>query len=445
MSVNTNRNISALVHGTVLTMDGEWTCHDDGMVLADGDTISAVGPYSAEPLKDIPAEQILDVRGCIVIPGLINTHTHIGMSLFRGLADDTADRLRRIIFPLEKEFVTPELVYLASLHSLAEMILGGTTCFADMYFFQNMTAKAVGESGIRAVVGQAVSRDPAPDAPSADHAFDLIRQLALSLKGNPRLRAGIAPHAPYSLTREELEECSRLSEELELPLMSHLAEMPFEEGWVKEHHNMRPVQYYHSCGMLNSRSTMAHCIFAGEEDQKLLVQSKTGIAHNPSANSKSGKGIAPAYDLLMKGGRVGLGTDGPMSGNTLDLVHQLNIAAKMQKLIKRDPTVMNPRQTLRCATMGGAEALHMEHEIGSLEPGKKADITVFSTASPAMYPLYDPYAALVYAAAPSDVYAVIVGGRLLMEDRKLLSLDDREIRKTSAEMVEHIRREMTGK
>jgi 5-methylthioadenosine/S-adenosylhomocysteine deaminase len=431
----------AIINGTILTMDRQWTVHDRGMIIIEGDTISEIGPYCPDRLETlrIPLDTCIDARGGIVIPGLVNTHTHIGMSLFRSLADDRPNRLLEVIFPLERSQVNPKLVHIASLHSLAEMIGGGTTCFADMYYHAKETALAARQSGIRGIVGQAVASKGGPDAKDFPEAVQLVGNLQELLQDDRLLAPAIAPHAPYSLSESELEYCAAFSETHNMAILSHLAEMPFEESYVQEHYGVRPIAFYDRCGLLGPRSTMAHCIFASPDECKLLIDTHTGIAHNPSANSKSGKGIAPAHALYQAGARIGLGTDGPMSGNTMDMIHQLGITAKMQKVLLKDPTVMTPRQVLRCATIGGAEALHLERITGSIEIGKRADIVVVGTDSPAMFPVYDPYAALVYSACPTDVMLTMVDGKVLMRDRELMTIDARSIRKEAQGIVDSIR------
>ena len=432
----------AIINGLVLTMDRKWTEFKRGMVVIEGETITEIGSYDSDYLDqlNIPQSGRIDAKGGIIIPGLVNTHTHIGMSLFRSLADDRANRLKEVIFPLERSEVTSNFVYISSLHSLTEMILGGTTCFADMYYFSSETARSARESGIRGIIGQAVAGNGGPDAPDFSHAMELVEQLQESVAEEKLLQPAIAPHAPYSLSEHELIQCATLSETHGLTILSHLAEMPFEESYVVDRHGVRPIPFYNRCGLLSRRSTMAHCIFASPEDRKLLIETQTGIAHNPSANSKSGKGIAPAFEFYVEGARIGLGTDGPMSGNTMDLIHHLGITSKLQKVRLKNATVMTPRQVLRCATIGGAEALHMEKITGSLEVGKRADIAVIGTENPSLFPIYDPYAAIVYSASPSDVILTMVDGKVLMRNRKLTTLDDRLIRKESYVFVNSIRK-----
>ncbi len=432
---------NAVVNGTVLTMDGSLSVHAPGMVLFQGNRITYTGPWERKIADKLGPEAVIDAKGGIILPGFINTHTHAGMSFFRTLADDKADRLRKFIFPLEKEFVTPKLVYWATLHTISEMLLGGTTTFADMYFFEEMSAEAALYSGIRAVTGESVTSFPSPDASGFDRGMERTEELAEYLKDSERVTAAVAPHAPYSLDRGDLEKTAEFSETRGIPVLSHLAEMPFEEEYTLEKYGMRPVPYYDSCGLLTGRSLMAHCIFADESDRKLILERNTGVSHNPSANAKSGKGIAPAFEFFSEGLRAGLGTDGPMSGNTMDMINILGITSKLQKIRFKDPSVMNPVQVLQMATAGGARALHMEKTTGSLEPGKYADITVISVRSPSMFPVYDPYSAVVYCASPSDVDTVIADGKVLVKDGKLTAIDTEAVREASSSFISKIRKE----
>lgn len=417
----------AIIHGTILTMDASRRLIDDGIILISNGLLIAVEQFNPALLTAAKPAEIIDASGKIIIPGLINTHTHIGMSLFRTLGDDMPQRLQKFIFPLEKHFVTPELVYQASRHCLTEMISGGTTTIADMYYFQAMTARAVDESGIRGVLAQALSSAPVPDAQTFTDGAARLTELSAEYSDHSRIIPAAGPHAPYSLTTAELRETVRLAQELDIPIQSHLAEMPFEEELIVKQTGLRPIPYYDSLGMLSRRATMAHCIFANDEDRALMIKRETGIAHNPSANSKSGKGTAPAYEFYREGARIGLGTDGPMSGNRMDIVSQLNIAAKMQKIRLGDPTVMKPAEVLAMATIGGAEALHLEQHIGSLEKGKQADIVIVSTDSPSMFPIYDPYAALVYCAGSDNIESVLAAGKFMLKKRELKTLDREEI------------------
>lgn len=426
--------------GTVLSMDAQRRVYDPGMVIIEDEFITYAGPAKKQSFEGY---SLIDGSDHIIIPGLINTHTHLGMSLFRTLGDDKANRLRDFIFPLERKMVSPGLVYWASVHSLSEMVLGGTTTCADMYYFSSQSARAADKIGMRAIIGQSVTTQPAADAGSIREAIERVEDLASYYKEHPLITAAIAPHAPYTLSREDARECAAYAERLNLPILSHLAEMPFERDYTVEHFGMKPVEYYQSVGLLGNGSVMAHCIHVDESEISLLKASDTGIAHNPSANSKSGKGTAPAYLMFNQDLRIGLGTDGPMSVNSLDLVSQLNITAKLQKLLHHDPVIMGAQDVLFMATMGGARALHLEQQIGSLEAGKYADITMISTQSPRLFPVFDPYSAVVYSAAASDVSTVFVHGRCLLDKGRLTRVDTDEIRTAAAEYTRRIRLEFS--
>lgn len=429
-----------IVGGTILTMDDQFTIYEDGLLIINGTKIEYVGkndallvPQGTEP------SNIVDGRKHIIIPGLINTHTHIGMSLFRSLADDKANRLKDVIFPLEQSTLEEKLVYWASMHSISEMIQGGTTCFADMYYFSQSTAKAAKEAHIRALIGESVTSSKAPDAQVPTGAFDILKDLIHEYTHHPLITPSIAPHAPYSLTQIDHKKVAVFAHEYNIPILSHLSEMPFEEEYTLEKFGAKPVPFYASMGLLDQKSTMAHLIFADKEDRAILINQECGIAHNVSANSKSGKGIAPAFEFYQEHARIGLGTDGPMSGNTIDIISQMHVVAKMQKLQHKNPTIMKSEEILAMATIGGAKALHKEKEIGSLEKGKYADITIISTERPNMYPIYNYYAAVVYSAIASDVESVFIHGKCVMKNKALLYIDGSSVRNAAAHYVEKIR------
>ncbi|PIE33806.1 amidohydrolase [candidate division KSB3 bacterium] len=384
--------------------------------------------------------RLIDAQGGIIMPGFINTHTHIGMTLFRTLADDRADRLRKVLIPLEMKYVTPELVFLASQHCLVEMIQGGTTTLADMYYFEEKTALACEQAGIRAILAETAMHASTPDCRSVSETLQrtdiLLEQFSDS--ESDLITIGIAPHAPYTLEKQELCNIAECADKRNIPVMSHLAEMNYETTYVHERFGMSPVEYYDECGLLNDRFLAAHCLLASHSDLDLLAERGCGIAHNMVANIKSGKGVAPVPQMLERGMRVGLGTDGPMSGNTMDMIHQLGYVSKLQKAMHKDPLIMPPQTVVDMATIGGAQALHMEKKIGSLEAGKRADIIIISTDAPSMYPIYDVYSALVYCASPRDVQTVLVDGRILMENRHLKTLDAPEIREKCTKYIDII-------
>ncbi|HRE79579.1 MAG TPA: amidohydrolase [Opitutaceae bacterium] len=412
----------------VVTMDDRRTVHPQGVVAIRGSQILAVG--GAEITAEYTASKHIDARGGIVMPGMINTHTHVSMTVFRGLGDDVPDRLRRFIFPLEKTFVDRDVVYWGGLHGMAEMIAGGVTTFANMYYFEDEIARATRQAGMRAILGQTIINFPAPDAPEPYGGLDLAKKFILAHRGDPLITAAFSPHSPYTVDEEHLRAVANAAEELEAPVLIHLAEMMSEEiNYLRQKYQQTPVEYLKSVGLLNRRLIAAHCIFVNDTDIALLKENDVGIAHAMVANLKSAKGVAPALKMYNQGLRIGLATDGPMSGNTLDIIGQLGYVAKIHKLDNKDRNVMPALHVVDMATRGGARALHLEDKVGSLEPGKLADLIIIDTEGAHMIPLYDVYSSLVYAATPADVRTTIIHGRIVMEDRKILSLDVPEIKK----------------
>ncbi len=405
----------------VITMNAAREVIDDGAVVIRGEKILAVGPAAIAAAYSAP--RTIDARGGIVMPGMVNTHTHIPMTVFRGLGDDVPDRLRRFIFPLEKSFVTREVVAGGALLGLLEMIEGGVTTFANMYYFEDEVARATKQAGLRAVLGQTILNFPAPDSPEPYGGLALAKKFIAEHRGDPLITPAFAPHAPYTVDAVHLRLIAEASAALDAPVMIHLAEMTEEMTSLRKDHNMTPVEYLDSLGLLNRRLLAAHCIFVTDSDIALLKARDAGVAHAMVANIKSAKGVAPALKMFNDGLRVGLATDGPMSGNTLDIVGQLGYVAKVHKLDRKDRNVMPAAAVVEMATLGGARALHLEDKIGSLEPGKLADLVIVDTDSTAMLPLYDVYSALVYAASPRDIRTTIVHGRILMEDRVVKTLD----------------------
>ncbi len=416
----------AITGGHVLSMDGERGDFSPGAILVEDGAISAVGP--AAIADAVEAQRWIDATGCIVMPGMINSHTHIAMSLFRGLGDDEPDRLRRFIWPLEAKVVDSGSVHDGAMLGCLEMALGGVTCFADMYFFAEQVAAAAETVGLRAVVGQAVMGDAAPDADAPVAALERFQSLENAWQGHPLITPALAPHAPDTLGTVTLKSVRDLSESKGAPILIHLCETEAELAVIRERSGMTPVCYLDSLGLLGPRLLGAHCIHMGEEDIARLAASGVSVAHNMVANIKAAKGVAPAPAMLAAGVNVGLGTDGPMSGNTLDVIGQLGAVAKLHKLMSGDRTAMPARTVVEMATIGGARALGMGDRIGSLEVGKRADIAIIDATGAHMTPLYDPYAALVYAANAADVRHVIVDGRMVVEDRRLLTADAQSIK-----------------
>ncbi|MCU6376752.1 amidohydrolase [Morganella morganii] len=427
-----------ITDGTVLTMNPGNTVFEHGtVVVSDGKIIAVGGP---ELTAKYQAKKVLDVNGDIVMPGLINTHTHGSMTVFRSLGDDVPDRLHRYIFPLENKLVSRDMVRTGANLANIEMIKGGVTTYADMYYFEDEVAKTVDKAGLRAVLGETIINFPVADAQTPEEGIAYAVRFINEYKDHPRITPAFAPHGPYTNTTENLQKIAALSEELNVPVMIHLAETDREKDEIaKRTGGKSPVQYMADIGVLNNRLLAAHVIMADDNDLNLLKKYDVGVAHNISANTKSAKGVAPVTQMLEKGIRTGLGTDGPMSSNTLTTMNELNLVGKIHKLETKNRAAMPPLTVVEMATIGSARALHMEVKIGSLETGKRADIIVVDTKAPNMVPVYSPYAALVYGANGANVRHTIVDGVILMEDRQLLTVNENEIIQDAQRFAEKVR------
>lgn len=446
-------------NGWVLPVTTDGAVIRNGYVLVQEERIVAVG--AGDPRVELAAQTgaaattgsphpsngtvtMIDARGGIIMPGMINTHTHIAMALFRSLADDRNDRLRTVLFPLESRAVDEQLVYDASRHALVELIQGGVTTFADMYYFEERCAQATHEAGLRAILGETVVDFAAPDTTKPYEGIAYTRGFAERWKDHALITASIAPHAPYTVDDTHLQACVSVAEELDIPMMLHLAEMPHEVERIRKRHGVSPVRRMADLGVLGRRLVAAHCVFTDAADHALLREHDTGVAHNVVANMKGGKGFAPLAQMVGAGVRVGLGTDGPMSGNTLDVFGAMRAVATVHKGVLRDPTAFPARQVVELATIGAARALHMEDRIGSLEPGKQADIVVVSTDAPSAHPVHDPWSVLVYGVSPRDVDTTIVAGRVLMHRREISHLDVAAIARRSEEVGAKVARFLAG-
>ena len=390
---------------------------DQGVVVIDDDRIVAVGDNTL--LQQYVGRTAIDATGKLVMPGLINAHTHIPMIGFRGLGENgIRDRLFGFFFPLEKAFVDADFVYQTSLHACIEMVSGGVTTFADMYYFMDGEAAAAKQIGMRAVLGETIINFAAPDAATPDIAIHKAVELVERYTGDPLIIPAFAPHSPYTLAEDYLRQVSDLALQYDAPVVIHMAEIPPAENSKFDLDNI-----YHlvAAGLLRNRLTVAHAIHIDAAQMRIMAEHGVGVAHNPMANAKGATGIADAVGMLQHGLGVGLGTDGPMSSNELTLFRVMSYAANMQRLLHRDRTVMTPPQVVRLATLGGAEALHLDALIGSLEIGKKADIILVDLAAPNMIPHHDLYAALVYQAEPANVETVVIDGKIIMRDRKVLT------------------------
>ena len=411
-----------ITNGTVITMDGENSAIENGAVAVKGENIVAVG--KAGELSACKASKTIDARGGIIMPGLINTHTHASMTIFRGLADDLPLMawLNDHIFPAEAK-LTPEKVYDGALLACAEMIMSGTTCFCDMYLFEDHVAQAAKEAGVRAVVGEVLFDFPSPNYGSLENGFAYTEMLIEKYRNDKLINIAVEPHSPYLCAPGLLEKAYLLAQKNDLLLVIHVSETKSEVSQIKERYGLTPVGFLASLGVLSSNLLACHCVHLTEEDIALLKKHDVKVAHNPESNMKLASGIAPVPELLKKGVCVGIGTDGCASNNNLDIFHEMSMAAKLGKVHTLDPAAMNAKSVLRMATIDGARALGLSGITGSLEPGKKADIIILDTRKPHLTPMYNPVSLLVYASRGSDVLTSVINGRLIMEDRKILSFD----------------------
>ena len=412
----------------MLTMDSEWRIFEPGYVAIKDGRIADAGPVDAAGRCGAwEAETTVDAAGTLVMPGYVNTHTHVSMSPFRGAMEDTPDRLTRFIFPLEKTMVRPELVYDGALFTMAEMIRSGTTCFADMYYFEDEVARAAERAGLRAFMGETVVDFAAPDASAPYEGIEYAKKLVHDWKGHPRITPMIAPHAPYTVDAGHLRLIADLAEELDIPVMMHIAEMDFEhERFSKARGSV--LRYVDSTGILTPRLIAVHMLFLDEEDVGLAAARGIGVAHCPVSNAKSGRPICPAWELRQAGVRIGLGTDGPLSGNTMDMQTVTSIYPKLQKVRERRREIVPAREALYMATMGGAAALGLADQTGSIEAGKWADLQIVTLDDFNLLPAHDWYATAVYAAQAHNVRDTMVAGSFIMRERKLQCADEAELK-----------------
>lgn len=430
-------NVDLLIkNANVLTMDADRNVYKNGLVAVKGNKIFSVS--DGGDIDEYEAKKVIDAEGGIVMPGMINTHTHVSMAVFRSLADDVPDRLRRYIFPLENKMVSKEMSYLGALHGSIEMAKAGVTTMVDMYLYEESAAEAVKEIGLRGIMTQNIIKYPTADGADAQAKIDLAIEFIENYKDDELITPGFGPHAPHTVNKEDLEKIKALSAEYDLPVSMHVAETEAEFNGIKEDYGMTPVEYLDSIGLLNERFIAAHAIFVTDSDIALLKERDVGVAHNMVANIKSAKGVSPALQMHDEGLRIGLGTDGPMSGNTLDIIGQMGYVAKLHKLDNKDRSVMPPLKVVEMATIGGARAIHREDELGSLEAGKLADIAIIEVKSANMVPMYSPYSALVYSANASNVDTVIVNGEVIVEDKQLLTYDEDKSRAMMLEFSKQV-------
>jgi 5-methylthioadenosine/S-adenosylhomocysteine deaminase len=412
--------------GTVLTMVEGRMVLPQGRVVITGDRIAAVGP-AAGPAAAMDSEpRLIDARGAIVMPGLVNAHTHAAMTLFRGYADDLPLRewLFEKIFPAEARYLNPDSVYRGSLLACLEMIASGTTCLADGYFYEDETFRAVEEAGLRGLLAQGVIDFPAPGVPDPKENLRVAREYVERWNNySARIRPGLFCHSPLTCEPGTLQGAHDICLDFGLPLQLHLSETAGEVEEVVKKTGKRPVRYLDELGLLDSNLVAVHAVHLDDGEMALLAERGVRLVHAPESNMKLASGVARVSEMVRRGMTLGLGTDGASSNNDLDLFAEMDAAAKLSKVFTLDPTALDAKTALRMATCWGARILGLEDAIGSIEAGKKADLIVVETGHPHLCPLYDPFSALVYSAGGADVRDVVVDGRVLMRDRRFTTLD----------------------
>lgn len=419
----------------ILTMDNRMTEYLNGYLIFDNDIIQEIGSMT-NYITD-KADKWIDGKGGVLLPGFINAHTHCGMIPFRSLGDDCPDRLRRFLFPLEKEVVDETLIELSTAYAIAEMQLAGITTMCDMYYFENVVADVAKNMNMRAFVGETIINQPTPDSTNTKESIAYTVDLIDKWQHDKLIHPIIAPHAPNTNTEQCLRNILELSKLYQVPITLHVSEMSYEMEYFREKYNQTPIEFLESIGFFEVPVVLAHCIMLTKNDIKILEKyPNVSVVHCIGANTKSAKGVAPIRSLLEHGVTVALGTDGPSSGNTLDIFTQMRMMANFQKTYLKDRAAFPAKEIVRLATFGGARALGLEHEIGSLKVGKKADLTLVETQSVNMFPIYDAYAAIVYSANATNVRDVWVNGVSVVKDKKLTKFS---VEKLQSELKKHMK------
>lgn len=431
MSIPMNPNLNKvndadilIRNALVVTMDGNYRVIADGAVVIRDDEIIEVGKTN-ELSSAYRAKRVIDGNGKLVMPGLVNVHTHSPMTIYRGYADDLPllEWLYEHIFPVEARFATPENVRTGTHLAIAEMLLSGTTCFNDTYYFVDEMAEVVEVNGIRAVLAESIIDFPAPNSPTpADgiaHTLDLIARW----KNHPLVNIGTAAHTPFTASADTIVKARQMAADHDLIFNIHVAETSWEIEESLKKHGVSPVKYLLNLGVLDQRTIASHCIHLSEQDIDIFAENNVAVGHNPQCNMKLANGVAPIQKYLDRGIRVGIGTDGVASNNDLDMFDEMRSSALAQKLSVGDPSVLNAQKVVEMGTIMGARAIGLGDVIGSLEPGKKADVIMLDLGGPHAIPRFNVYSLIAYSLRGSDVETVIVNGRVLVDKRKLLTID----------------------
>ncbi len=419
------RQVDILIQNALLvTMDAQCRVIEDGAVVISGDEIIDLG-LTDELSSVYQAKRIINGRGKLVMPGLVNVHTHSPMTIYRGYADDLPllEWLYKYIFPVEAKFTTPDNVRTGTRLAIAEMLFSGTTCFNDTYYFVDDMAEVVAHSGIRAVLAESVVDFPAPNSPTPDvglsHTLDLIRKW----KDHPLVNISASAHTPFTASADTIVKARQIAVDHDLIFNIHLSETRWEVEESIKKHGVSPVKFLYDLGVLDSRTIAAHCVHLSDADIEIFAAQDVAVGHNPQCNMKLANGVAPIQKYLDRGLRVGIGTDGVASNNDLDMFDEMRSSALAQKLSTGDPSVLNAQKVVEMGTIMGARAIGLGDVIGSLEPGKKADVIMLDMGRPHAIPRYNVYSLIAYSLRGSDVETVIVNGRVLVDKRRLLTID----------------------
>jgi len=440
------REIDILITGgTVLTLDEKDTKHPEGAVAIDGDRIVGLGA-SSDLAAEFQGRQTIHCPHSIVMPGLVNTHTHAAMTCFRGIADDMElmDWLNNYIFPAEARNVDPELAFWGSTLACAEMIKSGTTTFADMYIFEEETAQAAKKAGMRCLLGEVLFDFPSPNVKTPAEGLAYTEALIRKWADDPLVGIMVEPHSLYTCSADLLKATKTLADRYQVPLSLHLLENKAEAKQLREKYGKPATHLLREMGLLSERFFAYHCVVMTDEDIGIFADHGCKVVHNPESNMKLASGVAPITKMLKKGITVGLGTDGCASNNNLDMFQEMDTAAKLEKAVRLDPTVMSARTVLRMATCDGAKVLGLDRSVGTLAVGKRADICIVDMDKPHLTPLYDEYSHLTYAVSGSDVDTVLINGKLVMQGRRLLTIDEQEAMRRVNAIAVRIRKSLSA-
>lgn len=438
------QNVDLIISGgTALLLDNQNTIIENAGIAVKNGSITACGDKD-EIQQQFTAPKTLNGEHSLILPGFVNTHTHAAMTCFRGIADDLElmNWLNNFIFPAEARNVNPHLAYWGSLLACAEMIKSGTTTFCDMYIFEDETAKAAKEAGMRCLIGEVLFDFPSPSCKTPEEGMAYTRKLIEKWQNDPLVNIIVEPHSLYTCSPEVLKSAKMIADEYRLMTGIHLLENQAELEQLQGKLGKSAISFLEDIGYLNDRLLCFHCVCVSGDEMKLMGKNGVKVSHNPASNMKLANGIAPLTDMMDAGITVGLGTDGCASNNTLDMIKEMSTAAKLHKVAMLDPTVMNALTALRMATINGAKALGMGNLTGSLEVGKKADIILLGLNKPHLTPMYNAYSHLVYAASGADVDSVIINGKLVMEDRRLLTIHEDEIMAEVRKIAVNIKKSM---